>query len=124
MMPMYKLLIKEIKDAHAIGMAGFLDMLGSFFVVNHAWKVSIPSVPLYSAGKLLPGRELSRVLGADMSKASFSVMEGEQVLFKIVFGEGWAVYTMKRQWVEFLEEKCVVLKEEISDDGFDDFMLD
>ncbi|MBI2579893.1 MAG: hypothetical protein HYW27_03250 [Candidatus Aenigmarchaeota archaeon] len=66
-------------------------------------------------------------MGMKSSNASFSALEGNQILFRIAISDKCTIHTTRKHWVTFFEEKfSVVSKEELDPDmpEFDEFMQD
>lgn len=125
---MYRIAVARQPPASDI--RDFMDMLGPYFITNHRWKIQIRQAakpaPIHDPAT---GEELAGLLKEDIKfiDASFSALEGNQILFRLDAGAEWVIYTTRKHWVEFFEEKCEVLKKEELDvdlPEFGEFMQD
>ncbi|MDI6720816.1 MAG: hypothetical protein QMD85_00395 [Candidatus Aenigmarchaeota archaeon] len=127
MYPMYRLLVIDIS------IKDIMEAIGHLFTTNHTWKIHVrnASRPLPQFGKetIITGHKLYEILkeGIEFTDASFSALEGSQILFRIAASNGWVIHTTRKHWVTFFEEKFrVAEKEEMDPDlpEFDEFMQD
>ena len=130
--PMCRLVIKETKQAPVRDVREFMHLLGALFIGNHKWKVRVSkaSKPTpFSNETLITGHDLNELLKQDIKfeDATFSALEGDQILFRITSGSEWIVHSTRRHWIEFFEEKFKIHeKTEMDPDlpEFDEFMQD
>jgi len=126
---MYEIAVKETKQGPIPTINVLMDLMGSYFVDNHRWKIVVPSMPRFAKETLISGREFAELLkqGIDANGASFAPLEGDQILFRVTRDESWIIHTTRRHWMEFFEEKMnIIKKSELDPDlpEFSEFMQD
>ena len=107
---MCKLVLGVGKAAPLRDVREIMELIGELFVANHRWKVQVRRADKptpYAEEKLITGHELHDLVRQDIrfNEATFSALEGDQILFRITCGEKSVVHTTRRHWVEFFEEK-------------------
>lgn len=129
--PMHRLVIKEINQMPIKDVRDFMEIIGPYFIGNHRWKIHVGKATKptrFAAETLVNGSELLEFLKEDVKfiEASFSVLEGDQILFRITVGNDYVIHTTRRHWIEFFEEKCKLEKTELDPDmpEFVEFMQD
>lgn len=123
---MCRLVIKETKQAPIRDVREFMEMIGPYFVDNHRWKVHVREATKptrFTTVTLVTGQELAALLKEDMQFicASFSALEGDQILFSITCGSEWVIHTTRKHWVEFFEEKCKIAEKTLLDPDLPEF---
>lgn len=130
---MYRFIVKETKTKPITEIKDFINLVGDLYFRNHKWEVSVEKsssqIPQINKNPIIQGTELIKIIdsGVKFYKASFSVLEGDQIAFRLTCGDDFIIHAIQIRWLEFFKEKCNISDlQELDNDlpEFKDFMQD